>query len=86
MKNKLKLHLAISLLIMAAGVVLLLISLLDRDLKYLVWIAAALVLGSVVYKVITMKCPHCGAFLPVKYKLPANCAQCGKSLTEDVSR
>ena len=86
MKNKLKLHLWISHLIMLAGFVLAVAGLVlqqgQEGVHYLVWAAVALVVISVFYKAFTLKCPHCGAFLPAKYKLPDTCPACNKPVLE----
>ena len=86
MKNNLKLHLWISHLFMIAGVVLAVAGLFLRQegegVHYLVWVAVALVALSVFYKAFTLKCPHCGAFLPAKYKLPERCPACNESVLE----
>lgn len=86
MKNNLKLHLWISHLIMIAGFVLAVAGLVlqqgQEGVHYLVWVAVALVVLSVFYKAVTLKCPHCGAFLPAKYKLPEKCPACNKSVME----
>ena len=87
MKNKLKLHLWISHLFMAAGVVSAIAGITVKQeqsgIHYLIWIAVVLMLGSVVYKVLTLKCPHCGGFLSAKYKLPQTCPACGKPIFEE---
>ena len=87
MKNNLKMHLWISHAIMAAGCLLALYGVIQRHgqggISYWVWVAVALVLGSVVYKALTLKCPHCGGFLPTKYKLPQTCPACGRSILEE---
>lgn len=87
MKNNLKTHMLISNVLMIAGVLLAIAGLLlqqgKEGIHFLVWVALGLAVGSVVYKILTLKCPHCGAFLPVKYKLPTQCLNCGKTLTED---
>ena len=86
MNNKLKLHLWISHLFMVAGLVLAVTGMIQRQegegIHYFVWIAIALVLLSVFYKAVMLKCPHCGAFLPAKYKLPEKCPACGQSVLE----
>ncbi len=87
MKNNLKLHLWISHLIMIVGVVLAIAGVIlnqgNEGVHYLVWVAVAVVFGSVLYKAFTLKCPHCGAFLPAKYKLPDTCPNCNKSVFEE---
>ena len=89
MKNKLKLHLWISHLFMVAGLALAVAGMILRQegegIHYFVWIAVALVALSVFYKSFTLKCPHCGAFLPAKYKLPEKCPACNKSVLEVAS-
>lgn len=74
---------------MAAGVALAVTGMVLRQdgegIHYFVWIAMALVFGSVFYKAFTLKCPHCGGFLPAKYKLPETCPACGKSISEEVT-
>lgn len=87
--KKLKMHLWISIAIMAVGVVLAVVGMAlrqeDEGVHYFVWIAVALVIGSVFYKALTLKCPHCGGFLPAKYKLPETCPACGKPISEEVA-
>ncbi len=87
MAKKLKLHLWISHLFLAAGVIAAIGGLSlgkgQEGIHYLIWVAAALALGSVVYKVLTLKCPHCGGFLSAKYKLPKTCSACGRSIFEE---
>ena len=87
MKNNLKLHLWISHLIMIAGFVLAVAGMILRQegegIHYFVWIAVALVIVSVLYKAMMLKCPHCGAFLPAKYKLPEQCPACNQFVLED---
>lgn len=89
MAKKLKLHLWISHLFQAAGVVAAFAGLSlgkgQEGIHYLIWVAFALMLGSVVYKVLTLKCPHCGGFLSAKYKLPQTCPACGKPIFEEVT-
>ena len=86
MKNKLKFHLWVSHLFMIAGLVLAVFGIILRQegegIHYFVWIAVVLVVASVFYKAFTLKCPHCGAFLPAKYKLPETCPACNKSVLE----
>ena len=86
MKNNLKLHLWIANGIMAAGVVMAVAGVFLRQegegIHFLVWVAVAAVIVSVFYKALTLKCPHCGAFLPAKYKLPETCPACNKSVLE----
>lgn len=86
MKNKLKIHLWVSHLFMLAGLVLAVAGMILRQegegIHYFVWIAVALVIVSVLYKAMMLKCPHCGAFLPAKYKLPETCPACSKSVME----
>ena len=88
MKNNLKLHLWISHIFMLAGVVLAIAGIVlnqgNEGVHYLVWVAVVAVLASAVYKALTLKCPHCGAFLPAKYKLPETCPNCSKSVFEEV--
>ena len=89
MKNNLKLHLWISHLFMIVGVALAVAGVIlnqgNEGIHYLVWVAVALVAVSVFYKAFTLKCPHCGAFLPAKYKLPQTCPSCNKSVFEEVT-
>ena len=86
MKHNLKLHLWISHMFTIAGVVLAIAGMILRQegegIHYLVWVAVALIMVSVFYKAVTLKCPHCGAFLPAKYKLPETCPACSKSVLE----
>ena len=88
MKNKLKLHLWISNLVLIAAAALAVVGMILRQegegVHYFVWIAVALAVLSVFYKAFTLKCPHCGAFLPTKYKLPERCPACNKSVLEEV--
>ena len=69
-----------------AGLVLAVFGIILRQegegIHYFVWIAVVLVVASVFYKAFTLKCPHCGAFLPAKYKLPETCPACNKSVLE----
>ena len=87
MAKKLKLHLWISHLILAASVVSAIAGLglgkSQEGIHFLLWVAVGLMLGSVVYKVLTLKCPHCGGFLSAKYKLPRACPACGRSIFEE---
>ena len=87
--QKLKMHLWISHGIMAAGALLAIIGVIlnwgNEGVHYLVWVALIVVFGSVFYKAFTLKCPHCGAFLPAKYKLPQTCPNCNKSVFEEAS-
>lgn len=89
MKNKLKLHLWISHMILGIGVVLAVAGVSLRQegegVHYLVWIAISLAIVSVLYKAFMLKCPHCGAFLPARYKLPQTCPACNNSVMEDAS-
>ena len=88
MYQKLKNHLTVAIALMVVGVLAMFAGLLLQQGKEgihpVVWVGIALNVGSVVYKMFTLKCPHCGAFLPVKYKLPQVCLRCGKTLTEDL--
>ena len=90
MKNKLKLHLWISHLILVVGVVLALAGVYLRQegegIHYLVWIAIGLAVASVLYKAFMLKCPHCGTFLPARYKLPETCPACKKYVLEDTKQ
>ena len=46
----------------------------------LVWVGTALFLGSVVYRLIAIRCPHCGSNMAGCRFLPRCCPDCGKEL------
>jgi uncharacterized OB-fold protein len=46
----------------------------------LLWAGVAVFLSSFVYRIITIKCPHCGSGLYGCRVLPKYCPDCGKEL------
>ena len=63
----------------AAGILIALLSSLWPALAVLVPIGALLPVGGIFWGVISIRCPHCGAFLFRKYFTPY-CPYCGKEL------
>ena len=62
-----------------AGILIALLSELWPALSVLIPIGALLPLGGVIWGVISIRCPHCGAFLFRCYFTPY-CPHCGKDL------
>ena len=87
MKNKLKFHMLIANVLMIASVCLALAGFvtgrMQERIHPLLWVGLGLSVGSVVYKLFTLKCPHCDSFLRTKYKLPQTCPACGRSIFEE---
>ena len=46
----------------------------------LVWVGTALFLGSVVYRLTAIRCPHCGSNMAGCRFLPKCCPDCGQEL------
>ena len=46
----------------------------------LVWVGTALFLGSVVYRLTAIRCPHCGSNMAGCRFLPRCCPDCGQNL------
>ena len=46
----------------------------------LVWVGTALFLGSVVYRLTAIRCPHCGSNMAGCRFLPRYCPDCGQEL------
>lgn len=44
----------------------------------LVWVGTALFLGSVVYRLTAIRCPHCGSPFCLQGGIPKHCPECGK--------
>ena len=53
----------------------------DYTIPFTLWIALALVVAGVVWRVIFIKCPHCGDGLYGSRIIPKHCPNCGKSLS-----
>ncbi len=51
----------------------------DGSVHFLVWLALGLALGSAVYKMAAIRCPHCTRSMNVRYKLPDTCPHCHKA-------
>ena len=47
---------------------------------WLLWVGVAVFLSSFVYRILTIKCPHCGSGLYGCRVLPKHCPDCGKEL------
>lgn len=52
----------------------------------LVWVGTALFLGSVIYRLIAIRCPHCGSNMLGCSVLPKCCPDCGKELEPQAER
>lgn len=52
------------------------------DFHPLIWVGTALFLGSVVYRLTAIRCPHCGSNMAGCRFLPKCCPDCGKELEE----
>ena len=48
--------------------------------NWIFWIGIAIFLGSTIYRVLMVKCPHCGSSLLGSRLLPKYCPDCGKKL------
>ena len=46
----------------------------------LIWIGAILFLGSIIYRLTAIRCPHCGSNMAECRRLPKCCPDCGKEL------
>lgn len=52
----------------------------------LVWVGTVLFLGSVVYRLTAIRCPHCGSNMSGCRVLPKCCPDCGKELEPQAER
>lgn len=52
------------------------------EFHFLVWVGAILFLGSVVYRLTAIRCPHCGSNMAGCRVLPKCCPDCGHNLDE----
>lgn len=78
-----KQHVAIYSGLFIAGVVLALISYVcSKPLQphFTLWLAIACIFAGVVWRVIFIKCPHCGDGLYGSRVIPKHCPNCGKDL------
>ena len=50
---------------------------------WLIWVGTTLFLGSVVYRLTAIRCPHCGSNMTGCRFLPKCCPDCGKQLEGD---
>lgn len=82
-KRTLKQHSKTYTLIMAAAVILALVSCALTEAgkpHFTLWIAIALVVVGLIYASVFLKCPHCGRALSGNRKIPDNCPHCGEPL------
>lgn len=49
---------------------------------WLLWLGIAVFLASLLYRVVTVKCPHCADKLLGSRVIPKHCPNCGKELEE----
>ena len=50
------------------------------EFHWLIWVGTSLFLGSVVYRLTSIRCPHCGSNMASCRFLPKCCPDCGKEL------
>ena len=50
------------------------------EFHWLIWVGLMLFLGSVVYRLTAIRCPHCGSNMASCRFLPKHCTDCGKEL------
>ena len=50
------------------------------EFHWLIWVGLMLFLGSVVYRLTAIRCPHCGSNMASCRFLPKHCPDCGKEL------
>lgn len=48
------------------------------EFHWLIWVGTALFLGSVVYRLTDIRCPHCGSLFRLRGGIPKHCPECGK--------
>ena len=84
MKNKtVSQHCRISTILFWIGVGIVVISSFFNkflQLHWTAWVGIAVFLSSFVYRIIFIKCPHCGSGLYGSRTLPKYCPDCGKAL------
>lgn len=52
------------------------------EFHWLIWVGLLLFLGSAVYRLTAIRCPHCGSNMASCRYLPKCCPDCGKALDE----
>ena len=78
-RQKSKVHSA--LFLGGAALIILGCSLSDPlEFHWLIWVGTALFLGSVVYRLTAIRCPHCGSNMAGCRFLPRCCPDCGQEL------
>ena len=78
-RQKSKVHSA--LFLGGAALIILGCSLSDPlEFHWLIWVGTALFLGSVVYRLTAIRCPHCGSNMTGCRFLPRCCPDCGQEL------
>lgn len=66
-----------------AAVIMALISFLSEPKPHFtLWLAIGFVIVGVIWRIIFIKCPHCGDGLTASRRIPKICPNCGKSLDE----
>lgn len=59
---------------------------LENKPVWTIWLAVGCVIAGVVWRVIFIKCPHCGDGLTGSRVIPHSCPSCGKSLHENPTK
>ena len=79
-----KVHVWIANLIMCAGGVITLVDMFNHGgqaRKWVIGVGILFIIAGFAYRMLTVRCPHCGNALTGKYTLPDTCPHCGFSLT-----
>ena len=76
-------HVRIHTILFWAGVAIVVVGgILSKPLQphWLLWVGVAVFLSSFVYRLLIIRCPHCGSSLLSCRVLPEYCPDCGKKL------
>ncbi len=81
--RKLKQHFLIHRLLMWSGLIIAVLGALQNpSVTWMLWVGLAISLGSIVYRVIFIKCPYCGDTMAGSRTLPRQCPNCKKELDD----
>ena len=81
--RKLKQHFLIHRLLMWSGLIIAILGALQKpSATWMVWVGLGISFGSLVYRVIFVKCPYCGDTMAGSRTLPRQCPNCKKELDD----
>ena len=71
-----------TILFWAGGAIVAISSIFSKPLQphWLLWVGVAVFLSSPVYRLLKIRCPHCGSKLLGCRVIPKHCPDCGKEL------